>query len=93
MQACYRFATCYVAVLLAERRMAPGLRIAAALPHRMGAGGLLSDGELTEEMLSPILHDLMGRGYSSLLLRPNPLQSDALRSCHVLGWRTRRLAS
>ena len=51
MQACYRFATCYVAVLLAERRMAPRLRIAAALPHRMGAGGLLSDGELTEEML------------------------------------------
>lgn len=89
----YRFGTCSVAVLLAARSIAPGIHVASALPHGMGAGGLLSDGKLTAEMVAEILQDIAGRGYASLLVRPNPLHGEALDPCRVPGWTTRQLTS
>ncbi len=80
-----------MAVLLAARRIAPGISAAAALPHGMGAGGLLADQPLTEELLQPVLDDLRKRPYASILIRPNPLHSEHLRSCVFPGWVTRQL--
>lgn len=84
---------CNIAVLLAARHIMPGLTLAAALPHGMGAGGILADCKLTPELLRPVFAFLAGQSYSSILVRPNPLQCGALAHGTYEGWKSKLLIS
>lgn len=89
----FRTGDCNVALLLAARHIVPGLTFAAALPHGMGAGGILADCKLTEELLKPVFAFLAGRSYSSILVRPNPLQCGSLTYGTYEGWQSKFLTS
>jgi hypothetical protein len=83
----YTMPTARIVVPLAGRRMLPGLAAAAALPHGMGVGGMLSDAPMTVETLRAVMSDLSRLPYISLLVRPNPLHGEVLGTAAFDGWR------